>query len=201
VNEIIAVIAALAGTSGVASILAGGTQFRRTHRLQAQLKELDAVKQLVVPESQECRALEASVAALALELSAYVLIKHDARRIVLLGIVLIAFVGTYLVFAGYLGPGSMGDLLMYPFGQPEDPAITIAGLVIFMTGYIAIFIYVYLAFTAKRRRHFTARISKPGTKIDSDTILRLSQHLNYHRPKPAKRVQGVDKEAAGNGAA
>jgi hypothetical protein len=62
VNEIVAVIAALVGSSGVASILAGGTQFRRTHRLRSQLIELDESKQLVVPESREHSALQASVA-------------------------------------------------------------------------------------------------------------------------------------------
>lgn len=188
-NEFVAVITALVGTSGVASILAGGTQFRRTHRLRAQLKELDESKQLVAPESKEHYALQAAVATLALELAAYVLIKRDSRRLVLVGIIATSAVGAYLLTAGVTGPGSFEAWFFAPLGAPQDLVMAIAGLIIFMSGYTAIFIYVYLGITARQRQRFIWRLLKNPDQSDTDSILRLSHHLNYHQRQLLKALR------------
>lgn len=186
-NEIVAVIAALVGSSGVASILAGGTQFRRTHRLRSQLIELDESKQLVVPESREHSALQASVATVALELSAYIMIKNDSRRLVLLGIMLTASVGTYFITAGLTGPGLLGPWVFFPFGAPQDTVMTYSGLIIFMTGYIALFLYLYLRLTARKRQRFITRILDEPEGAHPEAIVRWSHHENHHRPQRSER--------------
>lgn len=177
-NEIAALIAALVGSSGVASILAGGTQFRRTQKLRTQLKELDEAKQLVTPESREHVALQASVATIALELAAYVLIKHDSRRLVLFGISLTSAVGAYLLTVGLTGPGS-SDVWFYQ--APQDSVMSLAGLIIFLTGYVALLVYLYLGITARRRERFMSRLLFQNSESpDAETILRRAHHLNYH---------------------
>lgn len=174
--------------------------------MQSQLKELDGARRLVSPESREYGALQASVATLALQLSAYVLIKRDTRRLVLTGIVVTAFVGTYLVFRGYLGPGDVDYFLFFPFGGPHtekavDISLITAGLITFFTGYVAAFIYLYLRLTERRRQRFILRLMQEPATVDSDTILKISHHWNHHVPSKRARVEAIDGEtASGTGA-
>lgn len=194
VNEVAALIAALVGSSGVASIVAGGTQFRRTHRLRAQLKELDEAKHLVTPESTEHAALQASVGTIALELAASVLIKHDSRRLVLFGISLTSAVGAYLLTAGIIGPGPSD---VWFFQAPKDSVMSLAGLIIFLTGYVALLVYLYLGITARRRERFISRLLFQGSETsDSDAILRRAHHLNYHFEALRKALKLKAKRSA-----
>lgn len=184
----------------MASIIAGGTQFRRTHRLHSQLKELEEAKHLVAPESRERSALEASVATVALELSAHILIKRDTRKLVLVGVVLTAFVGSFLIFTGYMGSASLGDLLFFPLGAPADSnaaiPLIVSGMVIFLTGYVALFLYAYVRITASRRRRLISRLMTAPDTVESHTVLLISHHLNHHAPVrgPKARAEKLPEE-------
>lgn len=176
-NEVVAVIAAILGSSGVASILAGGTQFRRTHRLQAQLKELHAARQLVPPESIECRALEASVATIALELAAHVLVRGDARRLVLMGCMGTSFIGALLAVAGAMPPETASAAwVFFPFPVSEGANATFVwlGFLIVVAGYVALYIYVYLRLSARKRARLVSQLMQDPA-IDSAEILRISR--------------------------
>jgi hypothetical protein len=163
-----------------------------------QLKEVDESKHLVTPESKEHYALQAAAATLALEIAAHVLIKHDSRRLVLLGIIATSAVGAYLLTAGVTGPGSFEAWFFAPFGAPQDLVMAIAGLIIFMTGYTALFIYVYLGITARQRQRFIWRLLKRPDQADPNSILRLSHHLNYHQRKLLKALRTKAKTSGDN---
>lgn len=171
-NEIVAVIAALVGSSGVASILAGGTQFRRTHKLQLQIKELDASKKLFADQPRERTALEAAAATVALDLAAHILIKSDTRRLVLLGFVGSSASGFAMIAFGYM-PSRSADFLLFPLpvrSSVNIPLIT-AGFGVLFAGYIASFIYLYLRLSRRRRERFIARVLQEPHVYDSSAML------------------------------
>lgn len=183
-NEFVAVIAAILGSSGVASILAGGTQFRRTHRLQSQLKELDAAKQLVPPGSIESSALEASVATVALELAAHILIRGDARRLVLMGCVSTSLIGALLAVSGTMPSTTAGAwFVFFPFPSPEGANVPLVmlGTLIVLAGYVALFIYVYLRISARGRSRLVSKLIKDHA-IDAAEVLQISRQMtSSHR--------------------
>lgn len=178
-NELVAVLAALVGSSGIASILAGGTQFRRTHKLQPQIQELDASKKLLSDQPRERAALEAATATVALELAAHVLIKADTRRSVLLGLGGSSFIGAAMAAFGYLPPDAADDLLLFPFPAPKEGNVALidSGVAVLFSGYIALFLYVYLRLSRRRRdRLIRSLLAEPEAHaVDSAVILRLAR--------------------------
>ncbi|MDD1477069.1 hypothetical protein [Arthrobacter sp. H16F315] len=179
-NEVVAIIAAIVGSSGLASILAGGTQFRRTTRLHAQIKELDAAKNLLPDETRERAALEASTATVALELAAYVLVKADTRRLILLGLVGTSFIGANLMVFGYLPENSVTSLVLFPLPVPADAnmPLIITGIVVLMSGYVAFYVYIYLRITARRRAKLIRRLLREPAAISSVQVLRVSREMS-----------------------
>lgn len=197
-NELVAVIAALVGSSGIASILAGGTQFRRTHKLQAQIIELDAAKKLLSDQPRERAALEAATATIALELAAHVLIKADTRRLVLLGLGGTSFIGAAMVAFGYLPPYAVGDFFFFPLPAPKEGnvALVVSGIAILLSGYVALFLYVYLRLSRRRRdRLIRSLLAEPDAHAaDSAVILRVARAMtdpmdDRHQSKPNDRKE------------
>ena len=178
-NEVVAVIAALAGTSGLASIIAGGSQFRRTHRLQSQLKEIDAATKLVTPGSREAGALNAALASSAMELSAYILIKHDVRRLIALGLALLLVSGVALIFFGTVGAAgfdSASPLFGSVFTTRVDTAMVAAGGITIGAAYVSIYVYAYLRITARSRQSFIDKLCQQGNDgLDSEMVLKLAR--------------------------
>lgn len=192
-NELVAVIAAIVGSSGLASILAGATQFRRTHRLQAQLKELDAAKNLVQEASRERAALEASMATVALELAAYILIRGDVRRLVLLGLVGTSFIGAVLIVFGSL-PHDPLKAFGFREGDVNMPLV-VAGIVVLMSGYIALYVYVYLRLTAGQRSKLIHGLLSEPEGLTPAEVLRVSREMTDYRPTGPRKAATSRQEA------
>ena len=196
-NELVAVIAALVGSSGIASILAGGTQFRRTHKLQAQIKELDASRKFLADQPRERTALEAAAATVALDLAAQVLIKSDTRQLVLLGFVGSSLSGFAMIGFGYM-PSHSADFLLFPLPVPSSvnfPLIT-AGMAVLFAGYIAFFIYVYLRLSRRRRERFITRVLQEPDVLGYSAILLAARAITDPTDSaPTAKETGVGADA------
>lgn len=199
VNELVAIIAALVGSSGIASILAGGTQFRRTHRLQAQIKELDASKKLLEGQPRERAALEAAAATVALELAAQILIKADNSRLVAGGFAMSSMMGFLMIIFGYMPPDTASGFLLFPLPRLSEGAnfpLAAAGVAVLFAGYIAFFIYVYLRLSRRRREHLIARLlSEPDSSaLDSSAILSAARAITDREHSQPTKTKAPEKE-------
>ena len=139
-NEIIALIAAVLGSSGIASLVTNGALFRRTHRLQRQIAELNDTYKLMDENSMESTALKAARTHLCLELTAQVMIRGRTWIVSLLyfmGLLVLLTMGFAIIETAQIkGPvrprldGAEISLEMAAFNLVGSVIIVIAGTLV-----------------------------------------------------------------------
>ena len=175
-NELVALIAAVVGSSGIASVVASGTQYRRTHRLHTQLKELDASCKLVEPGTVEAIALAASRANVALELASYIFIKRNSRLLTAL----------WMSFALTLAAAFIQNALEatplvplpIPQGEGAIPRIVmlLVGLILILIVQVWLMVATILGYTAHKRRRFIKELLRePKAEMSPTKFLSIAQ--------------------------
>ncbi|CAN7242274.1 hypothetical protein LJR078_001039 [Arthrobacter sp. LjRoot78] len=174
-NELVTLIAALIGSSGIASVIASGTQFRRTHRLHGQLKELDAACKLMEPLTVEALALGAARASVALELTAHVLIKRSSRLLTLFWIFF-----ALAVAAGFI-LSAAGARPLTPLPDPKEEGgiarivILLSGLVIILVVQVWLMVATILGYTAHRRRRLIRDlVAETSDEMNNTKVLEIA---------------------------
>lgn len=166
-NELLALVAVLIGTGGLASLLSGVASLQRTRRLQKRLRELHKASQFFEPTRQEATALEAAKALTALDLAASVLIKSRALGRLTFGITVLAVVGVYSV---WIGLGGYSPLVLAPSDYSDAPLVALGTVAL---GVAEVFWVVrnYLLGDVKARERIIRELRSPRPATDHLSII------------------------------
>lgn len=167
-------VAAVLGSTGIASLLSGISQLKRAKRLQGLLKELDLAVTTVPTDSRECIALKAAKEQVALDLASDVLIKRDARILILVGFALGVASGLFIV---YMGMGVIqSDFLEAMTGKGGNSTLFLAGVIVIAVFYIAVLMFLYSRQLQQRRQRFVEGVrGLEGTALTIADTLRIAQ--------------------------
>lgn len=166
-NEIVALIGVLIGTSGLASMLSGVASLHRTRRLQGKLRVLHDSSELVEPIGQVALALEAAKSLTALDLAASVLMKSRVLGRITFGVTVLALMGGYFIWVGI---GGFSPFLL-PSSSYQDAPLVALGTTVLAVAEIFWLVRIYVASDSHARELLIRKLRSTPEAIGHLSVL------------------------------